>query len=55
VIETPARPKADSPWSRLLGPEAICVCGGDLNIETGELTGGRVVRMLAFPASRSGA
>jgi nitrous oxidase accessory protein NosD len=43
VIETPARPKADSPWSRAFGPEAICVCGGDLNIETGELTGGRVV------------
>jgi parallel beta-helix repeat protein len=40
VIETPHRPKADSPWSRAFGPEAICVCGGDLNIETGELTGG---------------
>jgi parallel beta-helix repeat protein len=43
VIEVPDRPKADSPWSRAFGPEAICVCGGDLNIETGELTGGRVV------------
>src|SRR3712207_2757502 len=42
VIETPARPKADSPWSRAFGPEAICVCGGDLNIETGEITGPRV-------------
>jgi parallel beta-helix repeat protein len=40
VIETPHRPKADSPWSRAFGPEAICVCGGDLNIETGEITGG---------------
>jgi parallel beta-helix repeat protein len=42
VIETPHRPKADSPWSRAFGPEAICVCGGDLNIETGEITGPRV-------------
>jgi len=42
VIETPARPKADSPWSRAFGPEAICVCGGDLNIESGKLTGQRV-------------
>jgi parallel beta-helix repeat protein len=42
VIETPDRPKADSPWSRAFGPEAICVCGGDLNIETGEITGPRV-------------
>src|SRR5829696_6571446 len=42
VIETPDRPKADSPWSRAFGPEAICGCGGDLNIETGEITGPRV-------------
>jgi parallel beta-helix repeat protein len=42
VIEVPDRPKADSPWSRAFGPEAICVCGGDLNIETGEFTGPRV-------------
>ena len=40
VIELPDRPKADSPWSRAFGPEAICVCGGVLNIETGELTPG---------------
>jgi nitrous oxidase accessory protein NosD len=41
VIDVPDRPKADSPWSRAFGPEAICVCGGgDLNIETGELTPG---------------
>jgi nitrous oxidase accessory protein NosD len=37
VIETPARPKADSPCSKL-GPEAICVLG-DVNLETGEITG----------------
>ena len=42
VIEVPDRPKADSPWSRAFGPEAICVCGGDLNIETSEITGPRV-------------
>src|ERR687893_1491292 len=40
VIELPDRPKADSPWSRAFGPEAICICGGVLNIETGEITGG---------------
>jgi Right handed beta helix region len=37
VIEVPARPKADSPCSKL-GPEAICVLG-DVNLETGEITG----------------
>src|SRR5687768_2105931 len=41
VIETPARPKADSPCSRAVGPEAICVLG-DFNPETGEITGPRV-------------
>src|SRR3712207_5595558 len=39
VIKLPDRPKADSPWSRAFGPEAICVCGGHLNVETGEITG----------------
>ena len=40
VIEPPA--KADSPCSRTFGPaEAICIAG-DLNLETGELTGPRV-------------
>ncbi len=43
VIKVPPRPQADSPWSRAFGPEAICVCGGHLNVETGELTPGRVV------------
>ena len=37
VIEVPARPKADSPCSKT-GPEAICVLG-DVNLETGEITG----------------
>ena len=41
VIEAPTRAKADSPCSRLVGPEAICVWG-DFNINTGELTGPRV-------------
>jgi hypothetical protein len=41
VIEAPTRAKADSPCSRLVGPEAICVWG-DLNINTGELTGPHV-------------
>jgi parallel beta-helix repeat protein len=41
VIEAPARAKADSPCSRLVGPEAICVWG-DFNIKTGKLTGPRV-------------
>jgi parallel beta-helix repeat protein len=40
VIEVPARAKADSPCSRLVGPVAICVLG-DLN-KTGKLTGQRV-------------
>ncbi len=38
VIKLPDRPKADSPWSRAFGPEAICVLG-DVNLETGEITG----------------
>jgi parallel beta-helix repeat protein len=41
VIEAPPRAKADSPCSKTFGPEAICVLG-DVNIETGELTGQRV-------------
>jgi nitrous oxidase accessory protein NosD len=41
VIEAPARAKADSPCSRLVGPEAFCVWG-DFNINTGKLTGPRV-------------
>src|SRR5215217_1278915 len=41
VIEAPPRDKADSPCSKTLGPEAICVLG-DVNIKTGELTGQRV-------------
>jgi parallel beta-helix repeat protein len=41
VIEAPTRAKADSPCSRLVGAEAICVWG-DFNIKTGELTGPRV-------------
>jgi hypothetical protein len=41
VIEAPTRAKADSPCSRTFGTEAICVWG-DLNIETGKLTGPRV-------------
>jgi len=41
VIEAPPKAKADSPCSRLLGPEAICVWG-DFNIKTGKLTGPRV-------------
>src|SRR5215203_208240 len=42
VIEAPTRAKADSPCSRLVGPEAICVLGDDFNFETFELTGPRV-------------
>ena len=38
VIEAPPRAKADSPCSKAFGPEAICVLG-DVNLETGELTG----------------
>ena len=41
VIEAPPRAKADSPCSRLLGPEAICVLG-DENIKTDKLEGQRV-------------
>jgi parallel beta-helix repeat protein len=41
VIEAPTKAKADSPCSKTFGPEAICVLG-DVNIETGELTGQRV-------------
>lgn len=41
VIEAPARAKADSPCSKITGPEGICVLG-DANLETGELTGPRV-------------
>src|SRR5215216_6226972 len=42
VIEAPTRAKADSLCSRAVGrPEAICVLG-DVNINTGKLTGQRV-------------
>src|ERR671913_770618 len=41
VIEAPPKAKADSPCSRRLGPEAICVWG-DFNFKTGKLTGPRV-------------
>jgi nitrous oxidase accessory protein NosD len=41
VIEAPTRAKANSPCSRLVGPEAICVWG-DFNIKSGKLTGPRV-------------
>ena len=41
VIEAPTTAKADSPCSKVTGTEAICVLG-DVNIETGELTGPRV-------------
>ena len=41
VIEAPARAKADSPCSKVFGPEAICVLGDD-NIKTGKLEGPRV-------------
>jgi nitrous oxidase accessory protein NosD len=42
VIEAPTRAKADSPCSKVTGgPEAICVLG-DVNLDTGELTGPRV-------------
>ena len=36
VIEAPTRAKADSPCSKLFGPEAICV-RGDVNLKTGEV------------------
>src|SRR5687768_16064736 len=38
VIEAPPKSKADSPCSKFVGREAICVLG-DFNPETGELTG----------------
>jgi parallel beta-helix repeat protein len=41
VIEAPTRAKADSPCSKTFGPEAICVLG-DVNFDTGEITGSRV-------------
>src|SRR3712207_1978573 len=41
VIEAPTRAKADSPCSKVTGTEAICVIG-DVNFDTGELTGPRV-------------
>jgi parallel beta-helix repeat protein len=36
VIEAPARARADSPCSKLFGPEAICVLG-DVNSKTGKV------------------
>jgi parallel beta-helix repeat protein len=41
VIQAPTRAKADSPCSMVFGPEAICVLG-DVNLDTGKLTGSRV-------------
>jgi nitrous oxidase accessory protein NosD len=41
VIEAPTTAKADSPCSKVTGTEAICVLG-DVNFNTGELTGPRV-------------
>jgi parallel beta-helix repeat protein len=41
VIEAPPRAKADSPCSKVFGPEGICVLG-DVNVENGNLTGPRV-------------
>jgi nitrous oxidase accessory protein NosD len=41
VIKLPDRPKADSPCSKAVGPEAICVLG-NFNLVTGEITGPRV-------------
>src|SRR5215210_2209067 len=41
VIEAPPKAKADSPCSKVFGPEAICVFG-DANIKNGEFTGPRV-------------
>src|SRR5215213_629470 len=40
VIEVPAEANADSPCSKAFGPGAICLLG-DVNVETGELTGQR--------------
>jgi parallel beta-helix repeat protein len=36
VIEAPARAKADSPCSKVFGPEAVCVFG-DANLTTGKV------------------
>src|SRR5215212_6060413 len=41
VIEAPTRAKADSPCSKVFGPEAICVLG-DVNLKTEKLEGQRV-------------
>jgi parallel beta-helix repeat protein len=41
VIEAPPRAKADSPCSKVFGPEAICVLG-DVNLKAETLTGSRV-------------
>jgi parallel beta-helix repeat protein len=41
VIEAPPRAKADSPCSKVFGPEGVCVLG-DVNVITGEFTGPRV-------------
>src|SRR5215208_395407 len=41
VIEAPTRAKADSPCSKVFGPEAICLLG-DVNLKTETLTGSRV-------------
>jgi parallel beta-helix repeat protein len=41
VIEAPPRAKADSPCSKVFGPEGVCVLG-DVNVKTGEFTGPRV-------------
>lgn len=41
VIEAPARANADSPCSKVFGPEAICVLG-DVDLGASKLTGPRV-------------
>jgi parallel beta-helix repeat protein len=41
VIEAPPRARADSPCSKVFGPEGICILGG-VNLQNGELTGPRV-------------
>ena len=41
VIEAPPKSKADSPCSKVFGPEGICILGG-VNLQNGELTGPRV-------------
>jgi parallel beta-helix repeat protein len=41
VIEAPTRARADSPCSKVFGPEAICVLGA-VNLKTATLTGSRV-------------